>query len=48
MPYEVKPSGDKFNVVKKGSNKVLGTHNTRSEATKQLRALYASEGKRQG
>lgn len=30
-------------VVKKGTTKVYGTHDTREKAVAQLRALYASE-----
>ena len=48
MPYEIRKSGSKFKLVKKGSGKVMGTHATRAKAEAQRRAIYANEGKRQG
>jgi len=50
MPYSIKKSNDKYKVVKKEGGKVMGTHDTRQKAEKQVRALYAEEGKmsRQG
>lgn len=33
-------------MVKEGTTKVYGAHDTRQEAVAQLRALYASEAKR--
>lgn len=46
MPYEVVKKGSKWVVVKESSGKVIGTHPTRAAAVKQMRALYASEGKK--
>lgn len=46
MPWEIKKRGSKWVVVKKGTNKVYGTHDTRQEAVDQLQALYASEAKK--
>lgn len=45
MPYEVRACGKKYCVYKKGTNKSFGSHDSRSGANKQLRALYASETK---
>lgn len=46
MPWEIKKRGSKWVVVKKGTTKVYGTHDTRREAVAQLRALYASEAEK--
>lgn len=46
MPWEIKKRGSEWVVVKKGTTKVYGAHDTRQEAVAQLRALYASEAKR--
>ena len=43
MPYVIKHIGNKYQVRKKGSTKVFGTHPTREMAVAQLRALYANE-----
>lgn len=43
MPYKIKKSGSKYKVVKEGDGKVMGTHDTKKEALKQLKALYANE-----
>lgn len=43
MPWEVKKQGRFFLVCKKGSGKVVGTHDTRDKATRQVQALYANE-----
>lgn len=43
MPYTIKKQGDKWIVTKKGGNKVLGKHESRSKAEQQLKALYANE-----
>ena len=39
----IKKNGKKFQVVKEGDGKVVGTHSSRNKAISQLRALYASE-----
>ena len=46
MPWEIKKRGSKWVVVKKGTTRVYGTHDTRQEAVAQLRALYASEAEK--
>jgi len=43
MPWKVEKRGEKFAVVSKENGDVEGTHDTRSEAEAQVRALYASE-----
>lgn len=47
MPYQVRRDRKKrkWIVVKKGSTRPLGTHDTKAEANKQLAALYAQERK---
>lgn len=45
-PYEIKKSGDTFQVVKSADGKVMGTHPSREAATKQLAALEAAESER--
>lgn len=47
MPWEVRKKGDKYCVVKKGTNETVHCHDSREKAVAQLRALYAntSEGK---
>lgn len=42
MPWKIKPSGDKFQVVNADTGKVMGTHATRAEAEAQMKALYAN------
>lgn len=44
MPYNIRKAGKKWEVVKKGTDKVMGTHDTEDEAMDQLKALYANEG----
>ena len=46
MPWEVVKKGSKWAVVKESSGKVVGTHPTKAAAMRQLRALYASENKK--
>jgi hypothetical protein len=43
MPWEIQKRGDKWAVVKQGTDEVEGTHATEEEAKAQLRALYANE-----
>lgn len=45
MPYDIWRRDGKFEVHKRGEPHVLGTHDTREEAQKQIEAIYASEGK---
>ena len=42
MPYKIQKSGDKHCVVKEGGKQVA-CHDTRPEALKQMKALYANE-----
>jgi hypothetical protein len=42
MPYAIQGSGSKFIVVNKATGHVKGTHPSRRDALKQLRALYAN------
>ena len=39
MPYGIRKSGSKFNVVNKDTGKVKGTHNSRTSAEKQRRLI---------
>lgn len=43
MPYDIVKRKDKFCVVKADTEKTMGCHDTRDEALKQQRALYAAE-----
>lgn len=43
MPWEVKPRGGKFDVVRKGSGDVVSTHTTAGDAQAKVKELYASE-----
>lgn len=45
MPYDIKPRGSKWCVVKRDDGKTLGCHASREEAESQRRALYASEAR---
>lgn len=42
----VRKRGNKFVVTNKAGTKVLGTHNTRAAANRQLRAIEASKARR--
>lgn len=42
MPWEVRRRNGKFQTVKKGTNKVVGTHDSQEDADKHVRALYAN------
>lgn len=42
MPFIVKKVGAKYKVVTKETGKVHGTHSTKAEADKQVRALYTN------
>lgn len=48
MPYAVRKKGTKYQVVKKDDGKVLGTHPSKTSAQRQIRAIYANEGKKRG
>lgn len=43
MPWEIQKRGDKWAVVKQGTDEVEGTHDSEEAAKAQLRALYANE-----
>ena len=43
VPYEIVKRGSLYCVNKKDGRKSFGCHDTREEAQRQLRALYASE-----
>lgn len=45
MPYTIRQGKGGYQVVKEGDGRVLGTHLTRAKAKRQVRAIYASEGK---
>lgn len=45
MPYSIKKDGDQFCVYNNETGKKMGEHNLRQDAVKQMRALYAKEGK---
>lgn len=42
MPWVIRRSGSKFQVVVEATGRVVGTHDTRTEAASQVGALYAS------
>lgn len=42
MPYALKKKGSKWLVVNKDTGRVLGSHDTRAQASRQLRAVYAN------
>jgi hypothetical protein len=41
-PFDIKKAGNKFVVVKKSDGKVLGTHSSKSQAKRQIAAIYAN------
>jgi len=43
MPYEITKQGDRFCVVKAGTDESLGCHDSEDKAQAQMRALYANE-----
>jgi hypothetical protein len=48
MPYQIKKTGKKFQVIKISDGKVMGTHPSRTAARAQLRALYVNEADKSG
>jgi hypothetical protein len=40
MPWDIKRDGNKYKVVKRADGKVVGTHDSYKQATKQLAALH--------
>lgn len=47
-PYDIKRAGNKYVVVKKTTGKVLGTHSSKSQAQRQIAAIYANTGEKHG
>lgn len=47
MPYTVAKEGSKYLVKKKDGGKVIGTHDTKEEATAQIVAININEHKKQ-
>lgn len=49
MPWRIRRSGNKWQVVNQDTGRVMGEHDTKAKAMAQLRALYANyEGKGKG
>lgn len=46
MPYLVKPVNGKYELRLKKTNKLLGTHETKKEAEKQIQAIELSKGRK--
>lgn len=44
MPYSIRRSGSKYQIVKKDTGKVVGTSDSRAKAQASIRARYAGEG----
>lgn len=44
MPYGIRKSGNKYQVINKETGRVLGTHPTKAKAVKQLKAVYVHTG----
>lgn len=42
MPYDIKKAGNKYVVVKKSDGKILGHHSSKSQARRQIAAIYAN------
>jgi hypothetical protein len=42
MPWIIRRAGSKYEVVVEGTGRVVGTHETRTEAAAQVGALYAN------
>lgn len=45
MPYAVRKSGDKYQIIKKDTGKVVGTSDSKAKAQASIRARYAGENK---
>lgn len=45
MPYRIEQKDDKFCVYNSDTGDKMGEHDSRQDAMKQMRALYAQEGK---
>lgn len=45
MPYSIEKKGDVWCVYNNDTGKKMGEHDSRTEAMKQMKALYAEEGK---
>ena len=46
MPYTVRKSGTKFQIVRKTDGKVVGTSTSKAKAQASIRARMANEGKK--
>ena len=46
MPYAVRKSGAKWQIVNKDTGKVVGTSTSKAKAEASIRARYAGEAKR--
>lgn len=46
MPYAIRKSGPKYQIVRKDTGKVVGTSTTRAKAQASIRARYAGEKKK--
>jgi len=44
MPYSVRKSGTKYQIVNKDTGKVVGTSDSKAKAEASIRARYAGEG----
>lgn len=42
MPYQIKKAGNKYVVVKADDGKILGHHTSKSQARRQIAAIYAN------
>lgn len=42
MPFKIEKRGNKYQVVNASTGKIKGTHATKAQANKQLRALYVN------
>lgn len=46
MPYSVRKSGSKYQIVRKTDGKVVGTSTSKAKAQASIRARYAGEKKK--
>jgi len=44
MPYTIRKAGDKYKLMKKDTGETVSTHDSRSSAMSQMKAIYANEG----
>lgn len=43
MPWNIRRSGSQYEVVQENNGKIVGKHPTRTQAERQVAALYANE-----